>query len=138
MGSSCPVRIPPRQQSAGLSFLMCTCGISSCLTLSSPGNESALSSRTLCRQVLPGALNLRSPELLPSALAVCSQPELSCHGFCLACSHQIFDFEQGPWSDLKHLLNVFHLFGGGGDGGRCGEGGHGCREGEMDLRCYPF
>lgn len=26
----------------------------------------------------------------------------------------IFDFEQGPWSNLKHLLNVFHLFGGGG------------------------
>lgn len=23
----------------------------------------------------------------------------------------IFDFEQGPWSDLKHLLNVFHLEG---------------------------
>lgn len=28
----------------------------------------------------------------------------------------IFDFEQGPWSNLKHLLNVFHLFGGGGIG----------------------
>jgi hypothetical protein len=55
----------------------------------------------------------------------------------LTCSSQIFDFEQGPWSDLKHLLNAFHLCEGGGDGGRCGEGGCGRREEEMDFKMLP-
>lgn len=41
----------------------------------------------------------------------------------MTCSSQIFDFEQGPWSDLKHLLNAFHL---------CGR-----REEEMDFKMLP-
>lgn len=82
VGSSCPVRIPPEtlecghQRCQSYCFIMSACGISSCLTPSSLGKESALSSGTLCSQVLPGALNLRSQSFCP-LLWLCV-PSLRC------------------------------------------------------------